>query len=116
MLAGRGDHGDLAANQFGRQRRQSIHLILGPAVFDRYVLALDVAALLQALAECAQTVRAASGDAEWRNPITGIARLLRARRERPRRRRAAEKPNELTSPHIRTQAQGPALYRLKRVL
>ena len=43
-------------------------------------------------------------------------RLLRARHERPSGRRAAEKANELTSPHIRTQAQGPALYRLKRVL
>ena len=42
-------------------------------------------------------------------------RLLCARRERPRR-RAAEKANELTSPHMHTQAQGPALYRLKRVL
>jgi hypothetical protein len=31
-------------------------------------------------------------------------RLLCPRRERPRRRRAAEKANELTSPHIRTQA------------
>jgi hypothetical protein len=42
--------------------------------------------------------------------------LLRARSERPGNRRAAEKANELTSPHIRTQAQGTALYRLKRVL
>jgi hypothetical protein len=40
--------------------------------------------------------------------------LLRPRRERPRR-RAAEKANELTSPHFRTQAQGTALYPLKRV-
>ena len=47
-------HGDLAADQFGRQLRQSIDLILGPAVFDRDVLALDIAGLLQALAECAQ--------------------------------------------------------------
>ena len=39
--AGRGDHGHLTANQIGRQRRQSIQLIVGPAVFDRYVLALD---------------------------------------------------------------------------
>ena len=30
--AGRDDHGDLAANQIGRQRRQPIELILGPAV------------------------------------------------------------------------------------
>jgi hypothetical protein len=41
--------------------------------------------------------------------------LLRACRERPSR-CAAEKANELTSPHIRTQAQGTVLYRLKRVL
>jgi len=42
--------------------------------------------------------------------------LLRVRSERPHRRGAADKANELTSPHIRTQAQGPALYRLKRAL
>src|SRR5262245_35940337 len=28
----RGDHRDLAANKFGRQRRQPIHLILSPAL------------------------------------------------------------------------------------
>ena len=55
--ADRDDHGDLSANQIGRQRRQPIDLILGPAVFDRHVLALDIAGLLQALAKCAQTVR-----------------------------------------------------------
>ena len=53
--SGRGDHGDLSANQFGRQRRQPIDLILGPAVFDRHVLALDIAGLLQALAKSAQS-------------------------------------------------------------
>ena len=41
--ADRGDHGDLPANQFGRQRRQPIDLILRPAVFDRHILALDIA-------------------------------------------------------------------------
>ena len=40
------DHGDLASNQFGRQRGQPIELTLRPAVLDRYVLALDVAAVL----------------------------------------------------------------------
>jgi hypothetical protein len=38
--------------------------------------------------------------------------LLRLRRERPRGRRSAEKANELTSPHIRTQAQGHHRLRL----
>ena len=39
--------------------------------------------------------------------------LLRSRSERPRDCRAAKKGDELTSPHIRTQAQGTALYRLQ---
>jgi hypothetical protein len=51
---------------------------------------------------------------EHANPPRPLA-LLRARRDRPSR-RAAEKANELTSPHRRTQAQGTALYRLKRAL
>src|SRR5262245_6796861 len=42
----RGDHGDLTANQVGRQRGQSIDLILAPAIHDRDVLALDIAAIL----------------------------------------------------------------------
>ena len=42
--------------------------------------------------------------------------LLGARRKRPHDRRAAEKANELTSPHIRTQAQATALYRHKGTL
>ena len=36
------DHGDLAANQFGRQRGQPIELTLRPAVLDRYVLAFNL--------------------------------------------------------------------------
>ena len=51
------DYGDLPANQLGRQCRQSIVLTLGPAVFDRNVLALDIAGLLEALVKYAQTVR-----------------------------------------------------------
>ena len=40
---GRDDHGHLPANQIGRQRRQPIILTVRPAVFDRDVLALDIA-------------------------------------------------------------------------
>ena len=72
--AERDNHGDLTANQFGRQRRQPIELVLRPAIFDRYVLALDVARVLQTLAEMrADGPQTASGDTAWRNPITGIA-------------------------------------------
>ena len=58
----RGDHGDLPANQSAASIWQPIELILGPAVYDRDVLALDEAGFLQALAKSAQTVRMPSGD------------------------------------------------------
>jgi hypothetical protein len=50
-------HGDLAANQFGRQRGQPIKLTLCPAVLDRYVLAFNIAGVFEALMKSAQTVR-----------------------------------------------------------
>jgi hypothetical protein len=51
------DHGDLSTNQFGRQRRQSIVLTFGPGIFNRYVLALNIAGVFETLAKCAQLVR-----------------------------------------------------------
>src|SRR4029450_9750313 len=94
-IVGRGDYGALSADQFGRQLRQSIELILGPAVFDRPVPALDVAAILQALAKCAQTVRHPVRRSGFEKPNNRHRRLLRSRRERPRRRRAPEQRDEL---------------------
>src|SRR5262249_34125612 len=83
ISGGRGDHGDLSANQFSRQLRQSIELVLGPAVFDGHVLALDVAAILQALTKCAQTVRHPVRRSGVKKSDHGHRRLLRASRERP---------------------------------
>ena len=89
--ADRGDHGDLSANQFGRQRRQPIDLTFGPAVFDRHVLALDIAGFLQALAKCAQTVRvrAAMRCRETRSPASPAAARAPPAATPPPRRRAA---------------------------
>ena len=53
----RGDHGNLPANQLGRQVGKSIHLILGPTIVDRHVLALDIAVFFEALAKCAHNER-----------------------------------------------------------
>jgi hypothetical protein len=55
--AGRGDGADPSANQFRRQLRQPIKLILRPSVFDRDVLTFDIASVFESLAECAETVR-----------------------------------------------------------
>jgi hypothetical protein len=80
----------------GRQSRQPLALSLRTAVCDRQFLVLNIAAFLQALAKSAQSVR--HGLRRWGVEITdhGHRRLLRARRERPRR-RAAEQRDELAS-------------------
>jgi len=85
----RDDHGDLSANQLSCQHRQSIELILGPAIFDRDVLTLDEARLLQALAEGAQAIRVSVRRCGVQKPDHGHRRLLRPRRERPRGRPTA---------------------------
>jgi hypothetical protein len=45
------DYAYLLADQIGRQFRQSFVLTFTPTVFDRNILAFDIAGLLQALAE-----------------------------------------------------------------
>jgi hypothetical protein len=47
----RHDHGDLSANQLGGKRWQPVDLVFGVAVDDRYVLAVDISGLLEALAD-----------------------------------------------------------------
>ena len=97
--AGRGNHGHLTANQIGRQCRQSIVLTLRPAIFDRHVAAFDIAGFAQALAECAPRSGAYSaGRPAIEKPDHRHRRLLRARRQRPRR-RAAEPRDELAPSH-----------------
>src|SRR6202451_796672 len=46
-----GDDGNLAANQIGGQRRQPIVLSVRPAVFERYVPALDESVFVDATAK-----------------------------------------------------------------
>src|SRR5262249_43250647 len=48
---GSGDDRDATSDQISGPFRQPIVLIVGPAIFDRYVLALDKARIFQALAE-----------------------------------------------------------------
>ena len=89
--AARDDHGHLTADQIGRQCRQSIILTLRPAIFDRHILALDIAGFAQALAERVNEVQRILGDPLLRNPITGIAGCCAraASGHAPPRRRAA---------------------------
>jgi hypothetical protein len=77
-------------NQLARQLRQLFEL-LGPAVVDRYVLALDIACLSETLAKRAQTLDNRLRRSDLKKADHRHRRLLRARRERPRRSRAAER-------------------------
>jgi hypothetical protein len=77
-----------SANRVRRQRRQSIELILGPAVFDRYVLALDIADLFQTLSKRAQAIRLRVGRYGVEQPDHRHRRLLRASSKRPCARRS----------------------------
>jgi hypothetical protein len=90
------DHSDLPANQLGRKFGKSFHL-LGPAVVDRYVLALDIAGFFEALAKSAQPLGNRFGRSDLEKSDHRHRRLLRARRERPRGHRAAEKGDELAA-------------------
>src|SRR5262249_46537540 len=89
--AGCDDHGHSAPNQFGRHRRQSLALIFGPAIFDRYAFAFDITGLFKALPEAAHRLRdhlerCGVEEADHRHRA-----LLRARRRRPKQRRCGRR-------------------------
>ena len=50
----RSDHGHLTAYQIGCEIGQSVVLVMRPTILDRHILALDVAGLTKAFAECGQ--------------------------------------------------------------
>jgi hypothetical protein len=73
-------------------------LILSEAVHYRHVLALDVAGVFEALAKSTQPVRNRVRQLRSEEPDRRH-RLLRARRERPRHRCAAEQRDERAPLH-----------------
>src|SRR5262249_11926499 len=95
----RGQYGDLATNQIGGERRKSVIAAFRPAILDRHILALDIAGLLQTLMKRAYHGCEAVGQSAVEEPDHRHRRLLRARRERPRGRRAAEQQYELAALH-----------------
>src|SRR5262245_45837793 len=71
------------------------------AILDGNVLALDVAGFTNALSECGQKACTIGKERprSAEEPDHRHGRLLRARRERPSRRRTAEQYDELATPH-----------------
>src|SRR5262249_46552021 len=113
--AGRSDDRDLAMNEVGRLRRQSLVSAFRPAILDRHVLAIYVAGFLQSLAKrgCVEGIplwRCAVEESDHRH-----RRLLRARREGPSGRRAAEQADERAPPHsITSSASASSLGGISR--
>src|SRR5262245_9910275 len=95
----RSDHRHLTAYQIGCEVGQSVGLVLRPAILDRHILALDVAAFMKALAECGQIACTIDRPRAAKESYNRHCWLLRPRRSRPRRRRAADQSDELASPH-----------------
>src|SRR5262245_34236390 len=77
----RNDYGHLAANQIGRQRRQSVQLTFRPAVLHCDVAALEIAGFVEASPDRVERGGFTIGAAEQTDHRH--RRLLRARRERP---------------------------------
>ena len=66
-------------------------LIFRRTVFDQDVLALDEACFLRPWRKAVTRCVASASEVSRMNPMTAHRRLLRARRERPRDGRAAER-------------------------
>ena len=89
------DHAHFLADQIGCQLRKPIEAVLRPAILDCYVPAFDIAGFGEPLAERLHETRNRSKRLRVENPYHRQRRLLRARRQRPHRCRAAEQRDEL---------------------
>src|SRR5262249_40597623 len=92
------DHSHLTLDEFRREARQPIELIVRPTIFDRHVLALDKSFFLQTLLECRHEMHERCGRRATKKANYRYRRLLRPCRDRPRR-HAAEQCDELAAPH-----------------
>ena len=99
LAAGRNNCGNSTTDQVSRERRQSIESSLGPSVFDDDVSALDEPGFHQSFTERLREVGKSIGRSAVKKPDYRLHGLLRARRQRPRRRRTAEQRDELAPLH-----------------
>src|SRR5262249_41686771 len=83
----------------GRKRRQSIMLVFCETVFDRHVAAVDITGFTQAATERGREIGPVILTERVQEPDHGHRRLLRTRREGPRRSCAAEQRYELAALH-----------------
>src|SRR5262249_47496102 len=97
--AERGNHRDATANKLGGQRRQLVVAAVGPTIIHRDVAAFDEAGLCKPAAEPLDEVRRSAGRTGVEESDHRTRLLLRARRQRPCRRRGAEEREEGAAVH-----------------
>jgi len=97
-VTGGSDNSHPAAGEVGHERRQSSVQAAKPVVLDSHVLALDVAGFAQGFVERGRVARGAIERTTADKADNGHGRLLRARRQRPRSRGAAEERDEGAAP------------------
>src|SRR5262249_17405691 len=111
LLAGGQDYVRRERDQFGRVLPKTRHIAQGEAVVDLHIAALDPAQLLQLFQErsvARPCLRIVFGQVrEHADAPHALARLLCARRERPRGCRA-EKRDELAASHSITSSARPS--------
>src|SRR5262249_45299100 len=95
IVVARVDHGHWLADEIGGQRHQAVILVFSVLVVDRDVAALDKAYAAKALAKPSLHLRGGRTRAAAQIPHHWHRGLLRARDERPSRRRAAEERDEV---------------------
>src|SRR5262249_55552426 len=94
--------GHLAAHQLRRECGQFIVLAACPAVVDRDIFAFDIGGFLQPLTEPGDIMPECLRGCGIEETNYRHRRLLRARREGPRNRRAPEQRDEFPPPHSMT--------------
>src|SRR5262249_36655486 len=104
---GHGNHGHATADEVCHERRQAIVSALHPVVLNHHVLALDVTGFAEGFAEPSAKARRVLGRSGAEKADDRHRRLLRTRRERPRR-RAAEQRDEVAAPHSITSSARPS--------
>src|SRR5262249_2471043 len=92
------DHANLAADEIDCERRKVPLLVLRPAIFNRHVLPLNIADFREPPPNGIHAVGISFGRSWGKESDHRHRRLLRARRERPRR-RAAQQRYELAPLH-----------------
>src|SRR5262249_32689572 len=96
------DNCNTTAREVSHERRQAIVLAAEPMVLNDSVLAFNVAGFAEAFRErCGRASGAIERSTTDKADDRQLLRLLRARRERPRR-RAADQRDELASSHSMT--------------